>query len=335
MSLIEHGLNGPRLQSFLGLDEAATLVARTSKRATVAVTRYARSKTARDPGGALPTENAFLVILHLTDCAAWTLWHGERAAPTASLAGGAVTIHDLRRSPAFGFPQAHEALLFYLPHAAMDNIAQDAGAPQLGSLREIDGAGAQDSVVRHLATLLLPALDGATRVNRVFIDSVILAIGAHLVTTYGQLSCGAKFERGGLAPWQERKAKAMLLGNMDGGPMMSMIARECGLSESQFTRSFRKMTGLPPHQWLMRRRVDKAKSLLTETALNLAQIGQDCGFADQSHFTRTFTALAGVSPGAWRRRQLAPQRPHGTPPSATSYAAHEVLERDRREPAGL
>lgn len=323
MSLIEHGFHGPRLQPLLGLDAASTLVARTSKRASVAVARYERSRICADLSGALATENAFLVILHVTDCPAWTLWHGERQAPTASLAGGAVTIHDLRRSPAFGFPEDHEALLFHLPHSAMDNIAQDAGAPQLCALREIDGAGAQDSVVRGLASLLAPALEGTARINRVFVDSVILAIGAHLVTTYGALSSGAKFERGGLAPWQERKAKEMLLGNMDGGPMIAAIARECGLSESQFTRSFRKMTGLPPHQWLMQRRVDKAKGLLTETTLNLAQIGQDCGFADQSHFTRTFTALAGVSPGAWRRRQLAPQRPHVSVSSDLIARAHE------------
>ena len=315
------------MQALLGLEQALTLTARTSRRTTVAVTRCARRTGSAGPSSAFPTENAFLVILHLTACASWALWHGERQLPAHALADGAITIHDLRRSPAFAFSDPHDALFFYLPHAAMDNIAQEAGAPRSCELWEIHGAGAHDMVVRDLATLLLPAFDDAAKVNRVFIDSVILAIGAHLVTTYGAPPSGPRFERGGLAPWQERKAKGMLLGNMDGGVMVSTIARECGLSDSQFSRSFRRTTGLPPHQWLMQRRIERAKSLLTEGVLNLAQIGQECGFADQSHFTRTFTALAGASPGAWRRRLFTPPRPYcDALTSAGPQIAHASLK---------
>ncbi len=272
------------------------------------------------------------MILHLTACASWALWHSERQLPAHPLADGAITIHDLRRSPAFAFSDPYDALVFHLPHAAMDNIAQDAGAPRLCELREIHGAGAPDTVVRDLAALLLPAFDDGATVNHVFIDSVILAIAAHVVTTYGDLPSGSKFERGGLAPWQERKAKGILLGNMDGGVMVSTIARECGLSDSQFSRSFRRTTGLPPHQWLMQRRIERAKSLLTESALNLAQIGQECGFADQSHFTRTFTAMAGASPGAWRRRLFAPPPPYcAALTSAGPSTAHASLEAPLRD----
>ena len=301
MSLIEHGIYGPRLQGLLALEQAPVLVARTSRHAAIAVTRCLRHVAADAVSQAFPTENAFLAILHMVDCDGWDLWLGERQIPTHPVAAGAITIHDLRRSPAFGFRAPLDALFFYLPHAALESIAQDAGAPRPCALRETGGAAAPDIVMRDLAKLLLPAFASTATANRVFVDSVILAIGAHLATTYGDLRTGAKFERGGLAPWQERRAKAMLLNNMDGGVMVSAIARECGLSDSQFSRSFRRTTGLPPHQWLMQRRIERARSLLAESTFNLAQVGQECGFADQSHFTRTFTAVVGVSPGAWRR----------------------------------
>lgn len=302
MTLIEHGLYGTRLQRLLTLKQAPVLVAQTSRHATVTVTRCVSDAGSETVSEAFPTESAFLVILHLVDCERWQLWLGERQITTHPIGAGAITIHDLRRSPALGFFAPHDALFFYLPHAALDNIAQEAGAPRLCELRETGGAAASDTVVRDLAKLLLPAFVCAATANRIFIDSVILAIGAHLATTYGDLRSGAKFERGGLAPWQERRAKDMLLSHMDGGVRVATIARACGLSDSQFSRSFRRTTGLPPHQWLMQRRIERAKRLLSESAFNLAQVGQECGFADQSHFTRSFTAMAGVSPGAWRRR---------------------------------
>jgi helix-turn-helix protein len=56
-----------------------------------------------------------------------------------------------------------------------------------------------------------------------------------------------------------------------------------------------------PHRWLMERRIEKAKQLLTDTTLSLAEIAIACGFADQSHFTRAFSRTAHSSPGAWRR----------------------------------
>jgi AraC-like DNA-binding protein len=62
---------------------------------------------------------------------------------------------------------------------------------------------------------------------------------------------------------------------------------------------------LAPHQWLMKRRVERSKELLREPGLQLAQIAQICGFVDQSHFARVFLRSENCSPGRWRRR-----RPH-------------------------
>jgi AraC-like DNA-binding protein len=58
---------------------------------------------------------------------------------------------------------------------------------------------------------------------------------------------------------------------------------------------------MPPHQWLLRRRVDKARQLLHDPSAALADVALACGFADQSHLTRVFTRLTGTGPNAWRR----------------------------------
>jgi AraC family transcriptional regulator len=60
---------------------------------------------------------------------------------------------------------------------------------------------------------------------------------------------------------------------------------------------------LPPHRWLTKQRVERAKELLQESGRQLADIAQLCGFVDQSHFTRVFSKSEGHSPGRWRRLQ--------------------------------
>ena len=110
--------------------------------------------------------------------------------------------------------------------------------------------------------------------------------------------------RGGLAPWQERRAKELMSTHLGREISLAFVAGECRLSVSHFARSFKQCTGKPPHRWLLENRVERAKELLTDAGLPLAEIALECGFSDQSHFTRVFSRIAGTSPGTWQRLRL-------------------------------
>jgi AraC-like DNA-binding protein len=114
---------------------------------------------------------------------------------------------------------------------------------------------------------------------------------------------GRHSARGGLAPWQERRAKGLLDANLDGEIRLADVARACGLSFGYFAHAFKRSTGLAPHRWLLQRRVERAKDLLQRSDLPLAEIALTCGFADQSHLGRVFGRMVGTPPGAWRRRR--------------------------------
>jgi AraC-like DNA-binding protein len=81
---------------------------------------------------------------------------------------------------------------------------------------------------------------------------------------------------------------------------LSELSRAAGLSEFHLLRLFRAAVGLPPHAYLIQKRIDHARQLLSE-GLPIAQVSLDAGFADQSHFTRAFTRIVGVTPGRYRR----------------------------------
>jgi AraC-like DNA-binding protein len=129
---------------------------------------------------------------------------------------------------------------------------------------------------------------------------MMLAFTAYVAQAYGGLRVDEP-SRGGLAPWQVKRVCERLAAELDGRLPIAQLAGEFGLSVSHFSRAFRVSTGMPPHQWLLRQRVNAAKQLMTARNLTLAEIAISAGFTNQSHFTRVFSSIAGISPGAWRR----------------------------------
>lgn len=109
----------------------------------------------------------------------------------------------------------------------------------------------------------------------------------------------------GLAAWQLDLAVQLLLGDIASDFPVALLASHCGLSRSYFIRAFKASMGLPPHHWLMHRRIEQAGDMLVQTNESIAEIAVSCGFADQSHLTRVFHAVVGTSPAAWRRRRRA------------------------------
>jgi transcriptional regulator GlxA family with amidase domain len=136
----------------------------------------------------------------------------------------------------------------------------------------------------------------------------IHALKDRLQTVVG-LRKQAGIARGGLAPWQLQRAKELMNATLAGHIPLRRLAGACGLSVSHFARAFRQSVGMPPHRWLLNRRIEHAQELLGNPQLSLADIALACGFSDQSHFTRMFAASMQISPGLWRRKKIAPAVP--------------------------
>ena len=128
-----------------------------------------------------------------------------------------------------------------------------------------------------------------------------LGVGVHVAQTYGGMLPISRPARGGLAPWQERRAREILRTNIKSGVALREVARECGVSVGHFSHAFRRTLGVAPHKWLTEQRVVLSKEKLRDGGLSLSDVATECGFSDQSHLTRVFRQTVGASPGAWRR----------------------------------
>jgi AraC-like DNA-binding protein len=90
---------------------------------------------------------------------------------------------------------------------------------------------------------VLPALRAPECASRLFTDHATLALAAHAAQAYGEMQTLARPLKGGLAPWQERRSKEMIAGDLTGATPLRDIAEACGLSVSHFSRAFRRSTG--------------------------------------------------------------------------------------------
>ena len=278
-----------------------TLVTRSLCKTDIAVTEVRADCPTPFMTGALPSEDAFSVALTLRDYRDRQLWEDGREAPRTDLRVGDTIIYDFKRNPVGLINKPIHAVHFYLSRATLNAIADDANAAHIGDLARTPGFGIRDVTVGSLARCLLPALERPEQANRMFVDHVTRALAVHVAQTYGGMQSLGRQARGGLAPWQERRAKEILSANLEGNLRLQSIAQEVGLSASHLSRAFRKSTGIAPHQWLLQRRVEAAKALLKDRRLSLSEVALSVGFADQSHFTRVFSGIVGVTPGLWRR----------------------------------
>ncbi|MCC8959803.1 helix-turn-helix transcriptional regulator [Bradyrhizobium sp. Pear77] len=274
---------------------------RSLQNTNIAVTEVRSDDPEHGTSGSQIREDAFVVALQLVDYPVHEWFEDERVAPVTSLRAGETTIYDMKRNPQFTINNPFHSVHFYFPRAALNFIADGAEARQISELRYRPGVGVDDSTIRALVTSLMPAFDHPEQASRVFVEHVTMAVGIHAAKTYGGMQLVVRPLRGGLAPWQMRRTEETLAANLQGDVSLADLANDCGVSLAHFSRAFRRSTGLSPHQWLLKRRVDEAKGLLRDRTLSLSDVALSCGFADQPHFTRVFAKLTGLTPGAWRR----------------------------------
>jgi AraC-like DNA-binding protein len=189
-----------------------------------------------------------------------------------------------------------------LPGALFERAAEALEAPPLlGRLRD-DLHFVGDPRLHELAHgFLHRAFCAGTAPSRLEMEARALLLVDHLLHRHDMLPGRRPTPRPALAAAQLRRAQEVLEAHLDRDISLSQVAAAVGVSPSHLARGFRLATGLPPHQWLVARRLERARNLLQEGRLSLAEVALRCGFADQSHLTHAFRRAHGVPPGQWRR----------------------------------
>jgi AraC family transcriptional regulator len=288
------------------LDESRAISSLNFAKGDLSVARYRR----RRPGLGLTEPNpivpVFMAVVTLDALPRHGGWRDGRAVDIPDLEAGALSCLDLRERWIFDMPHPFHTFHAFIPIRAFDEFSRDAGVSQVERLYCPNTVETRDPTMLGLAQAIHPLLEEPDEVTPLFADHIFAAIVAHLALTYGGSNSRPPKRmdlrrRRVLTPFQERRVTNFLLQDLKVNFGLPELASLCGLSRSHFASAFRQTMGVPPHRWLLMKRVNRAKELLYKTQVPVSQIAAECGFADQAHLTRVFKKAFGVGPAGWRR----------------------------------
>lgn len=203
-------------------------------------------------------------------------------------------------------PGKADSLHLYLAPALIREAAEGAGLdPDLVEI--VGGLGPRDPQVERIGLMLLPELEVEDPLGSgLFAEALARALAVHLLREHSTLGwrgrrVSSRKLEGGLSKRALKRATDYVGDNLAGSLTLSEISRAANISPYHFSRLFKESTGLSPHQYVIRERVERAKELLRSTGLPLHEVAALAGFADQSHMGRHLKRLLGVSPTRLRR----------------------------------
>jgi AraC family transcriptional regulator len=140
--------------------------------------------------------------------------------------------------------------------------------------------------------------------GQLFLDSIEQAIAATLVDAFAGQSRSMRPLRGGLSPARLRMITELVRAKLEDELTLVEMAQSVDLSSAHFARMFRKSTGEPPHQFVLRNRIERAKEMLRSPEARVLDVAVACGFKTQQHFARIFRQMCGASPTQYRYEVL-------------------------------
>ena len=155
----------------------------------------------------------------------------------------------------------------------------------------LDRAGRND----HWRTLLTPPL-AKSSLSSNWPEAVVHAQPRLSMLNYMAMPEAPDLSRGGLSPAMKHRVCEFIESNIGEKISLDTLSAMAGLSPHHFARAFQQSVGLPPHRYLLRRRLEHVEQMLRDTQLPLSHIALAAGFSDQSHLNRHFRRLTGMSP---------------------------------------
>jgi AraC family transcriptional regulator len=159
----------------------------------------------------------------------------------------------------------------------------------------------RDVQLENIGWALKAEMESGYPCGRLYVDSLAVSVAARLVHCHSSLTLEPRKSKRNLSGRRLKEVLSYIEDNLNQNLSLGDIAKVAGLSVSHFKSLFRESVGLPVHQYLIRRRVERAKSLLGDSKLSISQIAFETGFAHQSHLAHHMRRVLGVSPNALRK----------------------------------
>lgn len=189
----------------------------------------------------------------------------------------------------------------YLKHDSLDRVAQEIFDKDIAAINIPDIVDAEDPVLHYITNILENELSNSGHGGPLYIDLVRNQLCIHLLRKYAQINFKDYQNYGKFSNAQLRHLNEYLDENISSNISLEQMSEFLGMSVYAIIRRFQATLGNSPHAYVMNKRIEKAKQILTSTNIPLKIVAANCGFADQSHMTRIFRKVLDVTPANFRK----------------------------------
>ncbi|HXC95495.1 MAG TPA: AraC family transcriptional regulator [Edaphobacter sp.] len=255
-----------------------------------------------DPAGVLdvPELQSVLVAIHVGPAAKISCRRGgERH--SGSAVHGDIDIIPARISARWEIHDQNDtALILGIPPSLLDTVAEEQGFDS----RRVEIRNRfqiRDAQLENICWALKAEMESNYPSGRLYVNSLGVSVASRLISTYSSVALRPIAQSGGLGGRRYKQTLAYIEDHLSEDLSLTRIASVSGVSPSHFKTLFRESAGVPLHQYVVQRRIERAKDLLMQGKLSIAEIALATGFSHQSHLARHMRRSAGLSPRAMKR----------------------------------
>jgi len=187
------------------------------------------------------------------------------------------------------------ALVIGIKLRVLERIVQESGGDS-GKLQVFNRFQARDPQIEHIGWALKAEMENGYPSGRSYMDALATGLAARIVRNHSSLARAARSVKAAMPGRKLKSVLSYIEDNLGRDLGLGEIAEAAGLSVSHFKALFRKSLGMPPHQYLIRRRVERAAMQLRRGTMPIGQIALENGFCHQSHLALHTRRVLGLTP---------------------------------------
>jgi AraC family transcriptional regulator len=198
-----------------------------------------------------------------------------------------------------------EILQVYLRKSIYESAVSEIYGCDTSAAELVPRFAVMDPLLEQLAIAITTALRDGTAEDGLYIDTIAQMMAVHLARSHSSRSRPVRLPLPkAIAGWKMRRLIEFIEENLEGDLSLDAMAAEIEISPLYLARAFKAAIGQSPHQYVLVRRIERAKELLRNTDLPVVDVALGSGFSSQSHLSHWFMRHVGVSPAAYRRQAV-------------------------------
>jgi AraC family transcriptional regulator len=228
-------------------------------------------------------------------------WRSGRGAGSAQVDAGSLTLHGLSSCYRSLWTGSYDRLLFELDPVQLERLTE--GRFPGGRVDVAERWIFKDARIEYLLRTLQVELEQGVPTGRIFGEQVGNTLAILLAEQYAVVAPGMFASCGRLPKSRLNMVYEYVEANLSRDISLSALATTAAMSPFYFARLFKQTTGITPHQYVVQRRIERAKEMLRDPNISVLEVGIRVGYLDPKHFRDLFRRVVRATPTEYRSRR--------------------------------